>query len=94
MFSIGLLHITQTVICCVLVRMRLTLGSVCYFIAVVTVPVVYMIFPFLAFHIVFYQEKKYNGRRVFYLILMGIGLFVYVLGMADLIVKLVNREEI
>lgn len=70
------LHLLQTITSCILVKMKIQLNSMCTVIAILSAPLIYLIFPFIAYHMVFYYDRLKTKRRIFYLLLAYIGLFI------------------
>lgn len=93
-FSITMLQVLQTILSCLFVKMKISLSSVCYLISAFSVPLITIIFPFLAYHLTFYYDEKVSRRRVIYLLFMFIAIFIYISVLIDLIFRLLNREMI
>lgn len=75
---ISLLHLAQTVASCLMVRVKVQLNTACAIISIFTLPLLYLIFPFIAYHMTFFYNEKKDLRRKFYLLLMFIGIFINV----------------
>lgn len=82
------LHILQTIVSCIMVKMKVQLNSVCTVIAILSAPMIYLIFPFIAFHMIFFYDKQQRARRLSYLLLLFLGLFINISAVGYMVLNL------
>lgn len=93
-FCISLMHVVQTLIACVVVQFKIELDTICFVLAGLTVPLIALVFPFLAYYLVFYYDESVKKRRFVYLGFVFIGIFVQVSVGAYIFIQLVKGEQI
>jgi len=75
-FVVFSLHVVITSLTCVIISQRIPLHKFLIVIAGITGPLVYFVFPFVAFHRVFYFEKREAQRRYFYYFMTYLGVLI------------------
>ena len=82
---ITILHLSQTIMTCLIIYYRISVRNVLILVAGITGPAVYFVFPFLLFHKTFYYDKRFNKKRYFFYGLMVLAVFVNVITIGSLI---------